>query len=80
MSAVGIGEMGSSFVEGLLDGGRTVVGWNRPKAKVEHLIARGMRWAPSAAEVARQSDCRPRLGRSHPANGRSTETTEKQAS
>jgi 3-hydroxyisobutyrate dehydrogenase-like beta-hydroxyacid dehydrogenase len=53
---VGIGEMGSSFVERLLDGGRTVVGWNRTKAKVEHLLARGMRWAPSAAEVARQSD------------------------
>jgi 3-hydroxyisobutyrate dehydrogenase-like beta-hydroxyacid dehydrogenase len=53
---VGIGEMGSSFVERLLDGGRTVVGWNRTKAKVEQLIARGMRWAPSAAEVARQSD------------------------
>jgi 3-hydroxyisobutyrate dehydrogenase-like beta-hydroxyacid dehydrogenase len=53
---VGIGEMGSSFVERLLDSGDTVVGWNRTKAKVEHLIARGMRWAPSAADAARQSD------------------------
>lgn len=53
---VGIGEMGSSFVERLLDAGRAVIGWNRTKAKVEHLLARGMQWAPSAAEVARQSD------------------------
>ncbi len=53
---VGIGEMGSSFVERLLDGGRTVVGWNRTQAKVEHLLARGMQWAPSPADVARQSD------------------------
>jgi 3-hydroxyisobutyrate dehydrogenase-like beta-hydroxyacid dehydrogenase len=53
---VGIGEMGSSFVERLLDAGRTVVGWNRTKAKVDHLLARGMRWGPSPADVARQSD------------------------
>jgi 3-hydroxyisobutyrate dehydrogenase-like beta-hydroxyacid dehydrogenase len=53
---VGIGEMGGSFVERLLGGGRTVVGWNRTKAKVEHLLTRGMRWAPSPADVARQSD------------------------
>jgi 3-hydroxyisobutyrate dehydrogenase-like beta-hydroxyacid dehydrogenase len=53
---VGIGEMGSSFVERLLDAGRPVVGWNRTKAKAEHLLARGMQWAPSAAEVARRSD------------------------
>jgi len=53
---VGIGEMGSSFVERLLDAGRTVVGWNRTKAKVDHLLARGMQWAASPADVARQSD------------------------
>ncbi len=53
---VGIGEMGSAFVERLLDAGRTVVGWNRTKAKVQPLLARGMRWAPTAADVARQSD------------------------
>jgi 3-hydroxyisobutyrate dehydrogenase-like beta-hydroxyacid dehydrogenase len=53
---VGIGEMGSSFVERLLDAGSTVVGWNRTKAKVDHLLARGMRWGPSPADVARQSD------------------------
>jgi 3-hydroxyisobutyrate dehydrogenase-like beta-hydroxyacid dehydrogenase len=52
---VGIGEMGGSFVERLLEAGRTVVGWNRTKAKVDHLIARGMRWADSPADVARQS-------------------------
>ncbi len=53
---VGIGEMGSSFVERLLDAGVSVTGWNRTRAKVEHLVARGMRWAESPAGVARQSD------------------------
>jgi 3-hydroxyisobutyrate dehydrogenase-like beta-hydroxyacid dehydrogenase len=53
---VGIGEMGRAFVERLLDAGKTVVGWNRTRARVEHLVTRGMRWAPSPAEVARQVD------------------------
>ncbi len=53
---VGIGEMGGTFVERLLDGGRIVVGWNRTRSKVDALVARGMRWAASPAEVARQSD------------------------
>jgi 3-hydroxyisobutyrate dehydrogenase-like beta-hydroxyacid dehydrogenase len=47
--------MGGAFVERLLAGGRTVVGWNRTKEKAQALIARGMRWAASPAEVARQS-------------------------
>jgi 3-hydroxyisobutyrate dehydrogenase-like beta-hydroxyacid dehydrogenase len=53
---VGIGEMGGAFVERLLAAGRPVVGWNRTKAKVDHLVARGMQWAASPAEVGRQSD------------------------
>ena len=53
---VGIGEMGGAFVERLLGDGRTVVGWNRHKAKADGLIAGGMRWAQSPADVARQSD------------------------
>jgi 3-hydroxyisobutyrate dehydrogenase-like beta-hydroxyacid dehydrogenase len=53
---VGIGEMGGAFVERLLTAGLTVVGWNRTKAKVEPLIERGMRWAPTPADAARQCD------------------------
>jgi 3-hydroxyisobutyrate dehydrogenase-like beta-hydroxyacid dehydrogenase len=53
---IGIGEMGGAFVERLLAAGRTVIGWNRTKAKVEHLLAHGMRWALSPAAVARESD------------------------
>jgi 3-hydroxyisobutyrate dehydrogenase-like beta-hydroxyacid dehydrogenase len=56
VGAIGIGEMGGAFVERLLAAGVTVTGWNRTRAKVDALIARGMRWAPSPAEVARQSD------------------------
>ena len=51
---VGIGEMGGAFVERLLDAGRTVVGWNRTRSKVEPLLARGMQWADSPAAVARR--------------------------
>jgi len=53
---IGIGEMGGAFAERLLAAQLTVVGWNRTRAKVEGLITRGMRWAASPADVARQSD------------------------
>lgn len=53
---VGIGEMGGAFVERLLGAGRTVVGWNRTKAKADSLIAGGMQWATSPADVARRAD------------------------
>jgi 3-hydroxyisobutyrate dehydrogenase-like beta-hydroxyacid dehydrogenase len=53
---VGIGEMGGAFVERLLAGGATVIGWNRTRAKVEPLIEHGMQWADSPAAVARAAD------------------------
>ncbi len=53
---VGLGEMGSAFVERLLAAGYSVVGWNRTRAKGDGLIARGMRWAASPAAVGRESD------------------------
>ncbi len=53
---VGIGEMGRAFVERLLDAGCNVFGWNRTRAKVDDLVSRGMRWASSPADVARNSD------------------------
>lgn len=47
--------MGATFVERLLDAGRTVIGWNRTRSKVDHLVAHGMQWADSPAEVARRA-------------------------
>jgi 3-hydroxyisobutyrate dehydrogenase-like beta-hydroxyacid dehydrogenase len=53
---VGLGEMGSGFVERLLLANMPVVGWNRTKSKAEGLIARGMTWAESPRAVTEQSD------------------------
>lgn len=52
---VGLGAMGAGIVSRLLAAGHTVTGWNRTKGKAETLIAKGMRWANSPREVARQS-------------------------
>jgi 3-hydroxyisobutyrate dehydrogenase-like beta-hydroxyacid dehydrogenase len=56
VGVVGLGEMGGAFVERLLDAGRPVIGWNRTRAKAEHLIARGMSFAASPAAVAAAAD------------------------
>jgi 3-hydroxyisobutyrate dehydrogenase-like beta-hydroxyacid dehydrogenase len=53
---VGLGEMGSGFVDRLLLAKIDVVGWNRTKSKAEPLIAKGMRWADSPRAVAQASD------------------------
>lgn len=53
---VGLGEMGSAFVERLLDAKIAVTGWNRTKSKAEPLIAKGMAWADSPRAVAAASD------------------------
>ncbi len=56
IGCLGLGEMGSTFVERLLAAKQSVVGWNRTRSKAEYLIARGMRWASSPAELAAQCD------------------------
>lgn len=53
---IGLGEMGSAFVERLLDAKIAVTGWNRTHAKAEPLIARGMGWSDSPRAVARSAD------------------------
>jgi len=53
---VGLGEMGSGFVERLLLAKIDVVGWNRTRSKADSLIARGMRWADSPRAVTQASD------------------------
>jgi 3-hydroxyisobutyrate dehydrogenase-like beta-hydroxyacid dehydrogenase len=53
---VGLGEMGSGFVDRLLLAKIDVVGWNRTKSKAEPLIAKGMKWADSPGAVAQASD------------------------
>lgn len=53
---VGLGEMGSGFVERLLDAKFDVTGWNRTKSKGEPLIAKGMSWADSPRAVAQKAD------------------------
>ena len=53
---VGLGEMGGGFVDRLLAGNVSVVGYNRTKAKAEPFIKRGMKWADTPREVTEQSD------------------------
>ena len=53
---VGLGEMGSGFVERLLLAKIDVVGWNRTKSKAEPLLKKGMRWADSPRAVTAASD------------------------
>ncbi len=53
---IGLGEMGQVIVPRLLEAGHSVVGWNRTPGKAEPLLARGMEWADSPAEVARRSE------------------------
>ncbi len=48
---IGLGVMGSLFVERLLAKGHTVTGYNRTRAKAEPLIDRGMQWADSPRAV-----------------------------
>jgi 3-hydroxyisobutyrate dehydrogenase-like beta-hydroxyacid dehydrogenase len=53
---IGLGEMGRSFVERLLDGGDHVVGWNRTRGRAKPLEARGMTVASTPREVADRSE------------------------
>jgi 3-hydroxyisobutyrate dehydrogenase len=53
---IGLGRMGHGMAGRYLDGGFTVAVWNRSKAKAGDLVARGARWANSAAEAAKGAD------------------------
>ena len=53
---VGLGAMGSRLARRLLDGGFTVVGFNRTAAKAQPLVQMGMRLAGSPREVAEASN------------------------
>ena len=56
IGVVGLGQMGSGFVERLLDAKEHVIGWNRTKSKATTLIEKGMKWADSPREVAEEAD------------------------
>jgi 3-hydroxyisobutyrate dehydrogenase len=53
---VGLGAMGSRLARRLLEGGFTVVGYNRTAAKAQPLVQAGMRLAGSPREAAEASD------------------------
>jgi 3-hydroxyisobutyrate dehydrogenase-like beta-hydroxyacid dehydrogenase len=53
---IGLGDMGQVIVPRLLEAGHEVTGWNRTAAKAEPLLAIGMQWADSPADVAAASD------------------------
>ena len=53
---VGLGSMGGTVVERLLEGGFAVTGWNRTAEKAQPLVERGMRQAGSPREAAAATD------------------------
>lgn len=53
---IGLGIMGQGMARRLLDGGVPLTVWNRTADRAAPLIEAGATWAPSPAEVARQSD------------------------
>jgi 3-hydroxyisobutyrate dehydrogenase-like beta-hydroxyacid dehydrogenase len=53
---VGLGVMGSAIVRRLLAADHDVTVWNRTPEKAEPLLAAGACWAPTAREVAEQSE------------------------
>ena len=53
---IGLGAMGSQMVDRLLAKGHEVIGYNRTRSKAQWLIDKGMKFADSPAEVARQAD------------------------
>lgn len=52
VGVVGLGDMGTGMAERLLAAGHQVHGWNRTRAKVERLAARGLQVADSPRAVA----------------------------
>ncbi|PYM20058.1 MAG: NAD(P)-dependent oxidoreductase, partial [Candidatus Rokuibacteriota bacterium] len=53
---VGLGDMGGRMARRLLDGGHTVVGYNRTRAKAQWLIDKGMRFADTPRAAAEAGD------------------------
>ena len=53
---IGLGVMGGNMVERLLSKGHSVTGYNRTRTKGQWLVEKGMKWADSPREVARNSD------------------------
>jgi len=53
---VGLGVMGRSIVQRLLDAQHSVTVWNRTRDKAERLLAAGARWADSPREVAQAGE------------------------
>ena len=53
---VGLGVMGSRIAKRLLDGGHTVIGYNRTKSKAQWLLDAGMKWGETPRAVAEKAD------------------------
>ena len=53
---IGLGDMGQGMVPRLIAAGHEVTGWNRTSEKAAPLLAIGMKWADSPAEVAAASE------------------------
>jgi 3-hydroxyisobutyrate dehydrogenase-like beta-hydroxyacid dehydrogenase len=53
---VGLGVMGGNMVDRLLSKGHTVTGYNRTRGKGQWLVEKGMKWADSPRDVAKNSD------------------------
>ncbi|WP_446222352.1 NAD(P)-dependent oxidoreductase [Nocardia sp. IBHARD005] len=51
VAVLGLGEMGSALAAVLVDGGHPVTVWNRSEDKAHPLVAKGARWAATAAEA-----------------------------
>src|SRR5271168_272850 len=53
---IGLGVMGGSMVERLIEKGHTVTGYNRTRSKAQWLVDKGMQFADSPKAVALASD------------------------
>jgi 3-hydroxyisobutyrate dehydrogenase len=53
---IGTGIMGCSMCRHLIEGGHTAVVYNRTRSKTDSLVALGAKYAPTPAEVAKESD------------------------
>ena len=53
---IGTGIMGCSMCRHLIEGGHSAVVYNRTRSKTDSLVALGAKYAPTPAEVAKESD------------------------
>jgi 3-hydroxyisobutyrate dehydrogenase-like beta-hydroxyacid dehydrogenase len=53
---VGLGDMGQAIVPRLIDAGHVVTAWNRTREKAAPLFKRGMLWADTPRDAARDAD------------------------